>query len=113
MLASFAAVGEWVADSPPQVLAALGVRCDPLAGRLEPPHEAISVGSWKWWMLRWGSGWLSGFGWRLLARGRGRRGRRAVAVDGKAVRGTHHASSDGQPVHLLAALDQRTGGLLG
>jgi predicted transposase YbfD/YdcC len=32
-----------------------------------------------------------------------------VAVDGKAVRGTRHASSDGQPVHLLAALDQHAG----
>jgi hypothetical protein len=37
---SFAAVGEWVADAPPQVLAALGVRRDPLAGRFEPPDEA-------------------------------------------------------------------------
>ena len=27
---SFTAVGEWVADAPPQVLAALGVRRDPL-----------------------------------------------------------------------------------
>ena len=31
--ASFTAVGEWVADAPPQVLAALGVRCDPLTRR--------------------------------------------------------------------------------
>jgi hypothetical protein len=37
---SFTAVGEWVADAPPQVLAALGVRFDPLAGRFEPPDEA-------------------------------------------------------------------------
>ena len=28
---SFAAVGEWVADAPPQVLASLGIRRDPLA----------------------------------------------------------------------------------
>lgn len=33
----------------------------------------------------------------------GRRQRRAVAVDGKALRGTRHASSNAQPVHLLAA----------
>jgi DDE_Tnp_1-associated len=26
----FTAVGEWAADAPPQALAALGVRCDPL-----------------------------------------------------------------------------------
>ena len=33
---SFTAVGEWVADAPPQVLAALGVRRDPLTRRFEP-----------------------------------------------------------------------------
>src|SRR6185437_8171879 len=37
---SFTAVGEWVADAPPQVLAALGVRCDPLTRRFVPPDEA-------------------------------------------------------------------------
>jgi hypothetical protein len=47
------------------------------------------------------------------AAGHGRRRRRAVAADGKAVRGTRHASAGGQPVHLLAALDQRCGVVLG
>jgi DDE_Tnp_1-associated len=37
---SFAAVGEWVADAPPQFLASLGVRRDPLTRRFEPPDEA-------------------------------------------------------------------------
>jgi hypothetical protein len=37
---SLAAVGEWVADAPPQVLAGLGIRRDPLTGRFEPPDEA-------------------------------------------------------------------------
>jgi hypothetical protein len=37
---SLAAVGERVADAPPQVLAALGVRRDPLTGRFEPSDEA-------------------------------------------------------------------------
>jgi hypothetical protein len=37
---SFTAIGEWVADAPPQVLASLGVRRDPLGGRFEPPDEA-------------------------------------------------------------------------
>jgi hypothetical protein len=37
---SFTAIGEWVADAPPEVLAALGVRRDPLAGRFDPPDEA-------------------------------------------------------------------------
>jgi predicted transposase YbfD/YdcC len=115
---SFAAVGEWVADAPPQVLASLGVRRDPLTRRFEPPDEATirrvleavdaaaldaAVGSW-----------LAG---RLSAADQGqdpgRRGRRAVAVDGKAVRGTRHASSDGQAVHLLAVIDQQAGAVLG
>jgi len=115
---SFTAVGEWVADAPPQVLAALGVRRDPLAGRFDPPDEATirrvletvdaaaldaAVGSWLDAQAR------------LRAAGQGRehgRRRRAVAVDGKAVRGTRHASSDGQAVHLLAALDQCAGAVL-
>jgi hypothetical protein len=37
---SFTAPGEWVADAPPQALASLGVRRDPLTGRFEPPDEA-------------------------------------------------------------------------
>jgi predicted transposase YbfD/YdcC len=112
---SFAAVGEWVADAPPQVLAALGVRHDPLARRFDPPDEATirrvleavdaaaldaAVGSWLGARLR------------AAGQGQGRRARRALAVDGKAVRGTRHASGDGQAVHLLAVLDQRAGAVL-
>ena len=37
---SFTAIGEWVADAPPRVLAALGVRYHPLAGCFRPPDEA-------------------------------------------------------------------------
>ena len=37
---SFTAAGEWVADAPPQVLAAVGVRRDPLTRRFAPPGEA-------------------------------------------------------------------------
>src|SRR5206468_11561040 len=37
---SFTAIGEWAADAPPRVLAALGVRYDPLARRFQPPNEA-------------------------------------------------------------------------
>ena len=113
---SFTAVGEWVADAPPQVLAGLGIRRDRLAGRFEPPDEATirrvleavdaaaldaAVGSW-----------LAG---RLAARDqhqRGRRARRALAVDGKSVRGTRHASGDGQAVHLLAVADQQASAVL-
>ena len=85
---SFTAVGEWVADAPPQVLAALGVRRDPLTRRFVPPDEATirrvleavdadrldaAVGSWL-------DARLHAAG---QAAGHGRRRRRAVAVDGK------------------------------
>ncbi len=114
---SFTAIGEWVADAPPQVLAALGVRRDPLAGRFEPPDEATirrvleavdadaldaAVGSWLAGRLRA----------EVQPGGAGRVGRRALAVDGKTVRGTRHASPDGRGVHLLAAADQQAGAVL-
>jgi DDE_Tnp_1-associated/Transposase DDE domain len=114
---SLAAVGERVADAPPQVLAALGIRRDPLTGRFEPPDEATirrvlesvdagaldaAVGSWLAGRLRAAD----------QAERHGRHERLAVAVDGKAVRGTRHASSDGQAVHLLAAADQQAGVVL-
>lgn len=37
---SLAAIGEWAADAPGPVLAALGVRRDPLRGGWRPPAEA-------------------------------------------------------------------------
>jgi len=114
---SLTAIGEWIGDAPPQVLAALGVRRDPLTGRFEPPDEATvrrvleaagasaldaAVGSWLAGRLRSAD----------QGHGDGPRVRRAVAVDGKAVRGTRHASSDGQAVHLLAAADQQASAVL-
>jgi hypothetical protein len=99
---SFTAIGEWVADAPPRVLAALGVRYDPLGRRFEPPDEATirrvleavdagaleaAVGSWLAARLR---------PVRQPGSPAGRRERRAVAVDGKAARGTRHAGRDGQ-----------------
>ena len=88
---SFTAVGEWVADAPPQVLACLGIRHDPLAGRFEPPGEVTIRRVLEWVdaaaLDAAVGGWLAG---RLRAAGdsprRGQRSRRAVAVDGKAVR---------------------------
>jgi predicted transposase YbfD/YdcC len=93
------------------------VRYDPLAGVFQPPGEATirrvletvdaaaldaAVGSW-----------LTA---RLAAAGRkrrrGSRWRRALAVDGKAVRGTRHASADGQAAHLLAVADQEASAVL-
>jgi len=114
---SFTAIGEWVADAPPQVLAALEVRYDPLAHRFEPPGEATirrvleavdaaaldaAVGCWLAARLTAGR----------PQPGPGRRERQAVAVDGKTVRGTRHASADGQGLHLLAAADQQSSAVL-
>lgn len=99
---------------PAQVLGALGVRYDPLARRFQPPDEATfrrvleavdaaaleaAVGSWLDARLRAG-------------RPPGQLERRAVAVDGKAVRGTWHASGDGQARHLLAVAGQQAGAVL-
>jgi DDE_Tnp_1-associated len=67
---SFTAIGEWAADAPPRVLAALGVRYGPLAGCFRPPDEATirrvmeavdaaaaeaAVGSWLAARLRAGA----------------------------------------------------------
>jgi hypothetical protein len=112
---SLAAIGEWAADAPGPVLAALGARRDPLRRVWRPPGEATvrrvlarvdpdaldrAIGAWltdqpppppttrpppptrpAW---------------------------RAVAVDGKTLRGSgHHPRS---PVHLLAVMDHTAGG---
>ncbi|HEX8858726.1 MAG TPA: transposase family protein [Actinomycetes bacterium] len=110
---SLAAIGEWAADAPGQVLAALGVRRDPLTGAFRPPAEATvrrvlarvdpdaldqTIGAWL-------------AGQQLLPPTRPppapRPRRQAVAVDGKSLRGSghHHAA----PVHLLAAMDHANG----
>jgi len=111
---SFTAIGEWAADAPPRVLAAVGVRYDPLGRRFQPPDEATIrrvLEAVDGAALEAAAGsWLAA---RLQA-GRPPAGvdRRAVAVDGKAVRGTRHASGDGQARHLLAAADQQAGVVL-
>ena len=115
---SFTAIGEWVADAPPPVLASLGIRRDPLTRRFEPPGEATirrileavdaavldaEVGAWL--SARVQAARRPGGPWP------GRRA--ALAVDGKALRGTRHASADGQAVHLLAVLDHQACAVLG
>jgi predicted transposase YbfD/YdcC len=110
---SLAAIGEWAADAPGPVLAALGVRRHPLTGAFTPPAEATvrrvlglidpdaldrAVGAW-------------------LAGQQPppptvppRTPRRAVAVDGKTLRGSgQHPTA---PMHLLAAMDHASGAVL-
>jgi predicted transposase YbfD/YdcC len=113
---SLVAIGEWASDAPCQVLASLGVRRHALTGAWQPPGEATvrrvlaridadaldrAIGAW------------------LAAQQppaaspsppSPRPPRRAVAVDGKTLRGSgHHGRS---PVHLLAVMDHSSSAVL-
>jgi len=103
---SIAAIAEWAADTPQSIRAALGTRRDPFAGRWVVPTEttirrtlarldaealAAAIGAW------------------LADRDRPGR-RRAVAVDGKTLRGAR--DTQGRQVHLLAAMDHATRAVL-
>ncbi|WP_231394906.1 ISAs1 family transposase [Micromonospora sp. CNB394] len=105
---SAAAVAEWAADAPQQVLAELGVFRDPFTGVYRAPDESTfrrvlagvdadalddTVGRWV-----------------LACRPAAGTGRRVYSVDGKTLRGSGTA---GAQVHLLAVLDQHTGTVLG
>jgi hypothetical protein len=96
---SVTAIAEWATDAPGPVLAALGVRCDPLTRRCQVPGRGTirrvrarvdgdavdaTIGAW------------------LADRLRPLQHRRVLAVDGKTLRGSAHG---GHQVHLLAALD--------
>jgi predicted transposase YbfD/YdcC len=109
---SVAAIAEWAADAPQPVRAALGARRDPFTGHWAVPTEttirrtlarldaealAAVIGSW-----------LAG---RHTHPDRHDRRRRAVAVDGKTLRGARCAA-DGRQVHLLAVMDHTTRAVL-
>jgi predicted transposase YbfD/YdcC len=104
---SLAAIGEWAGDAPGQVLAALGTPRDPWTGAFRPPGEATerrvlaridpdaldrAIGAW-----------LAGQQPPLPAT---RPSRRAVAVDGKTLRGSGHHNV--AQVHLLAVMEHTT-----
>jgi DDE_Tnp_1-associated len=104
---SVTAIAEWATDAPWPVLAALGVRGDPLTRRCQVPGEATirrvlaridgdavdaTVGAWLADRLRPPP-----------------RPRRVLAVDGKTLRGS---ARSGHQVHLLAALDHQDGAVL-
>ena len=112
---SLVAVGEWVADAPVGVRVRLGGRIDRLTGHCPAPDEATirrvlarldadaldrAVGRWLAARRREPA----------AARGAGakrRRRLRAVAVDGKSLRGA--AKAGGRKIHLLAAVDHADG----
>jgi predicted transposase YbfD/YdcC len=102
---STTAIAEWAADTPQPVRAALGARRDApdrwvvpaeatirrTLARVDADGLAAAIGAW------------------LADRGRPSQRRRAVAVDGKTLRG---AACDGRRVHLLAAMDHATRAVL-
>ena len=102
---SVTAIAEWATDTPQPVRAALGARRDApdrwvvpaeatirrALGRVDPTVLAAVIGAW------------------LSDRDHPAQRRRAVAVDGKTLRG---AKRDGRQVHLLAAMDHATRAVL-
>jgi predicted transposase YbfD/YdcC len=106
---SLVAIGEWAADAPGPVLAALGVRGDPLRGVDRPPGEAtvrrvlarVDPDALDLVLGRWLADQHPPPAWSA---------RRAVAVDGKTLRGSgHHPNPQ---VHLLAVMDHTSRAVL-
>jgi predicted transposase YbfD/YdcC len=112
---SIAAIAEWAADAPPPVRAALGARRDApehfavpaeatirrTLSRLDADALAAAVGAW--------------LADRERERERPRPAAsrwRAVATDGKTLRGARGAGADGRPAHLLACMDHATRAVL-
>jgi hypothetical protein len=108
---SITAIAEWAADSPQPVRAALGARHHAPGHRSVPAETTI-----RRTLARLDADALAGAIGAWLAdqerRGPAASRRRAVAVDGKTLRGAHGASADGRPVHLLAAMDHTTRAVL-
>jgi predicted transposase YbfD/YdcC len=100
---SFAAIGEWAADLPGDDLVRIGLAAVPdestlrkLFARLDADRLDQVLGAWLW------------------TRSEVVHGRRVIALDGKTVRGARNRTQTGQVApHLVAALDQATGIVLG
>jgi predicted transposase YbfD/YdcC len=111
---SIAAIAEWAADAPQPVRAPLGARRDGpdhygvpaeatirrTLARLDADALASAIGAWLADQER------------QWERGRPATRRRAVAVDGKTLRGAKGATADGRPVHLLACMDHASRAVL-
>ena len=112
---SIAAIAEWAADAPQPARAALGAR------RAAPDHFAVPAeATIRRTLARLDADALAGAIGAWLADRERERPRpaaspwRAVAVDGKTLRGTRTqtAGGDGRPVHLLAAMDHASRAVL-
>ncbi|WP_251072716.1 ISAs1 family transposase [Streptomyces sp. ISL-43] len=110
---SLLAIGEWAADAPQHVLARLGYRPDPLTGIIRPPHGATLR---RLLVRADGDALDTAIGRYLLTRqppGPAPQprptARRAIAVDGKTLRGSR--TPDRPAIALLAAMDH-TGSVL-
>jgi predicted transposase YbfD/YdcC len=112
---SIAAIADWAADAPQPVRAALGARHD------APDHFAVPAeATIRRTLARLDADALAGaIGAWLADREQDRprpaaSRRRAVAVDGKTLRGarTQTTGGDGRPVHLLAAMDHTSRAVL-
>jgi predicted transposase YbfD/YdcC len=111
---SLAAIGEWAADAPGPVLAALGARRDPLTAAWRPPGEAtmrrvlarVDPDALDQVIGQWLADQQPPPPTTRPPPGPRAAWRQAVAVDGKTLRGSgHHGRSQ---VHLLAAMDHTT-----
>ncbi|MFE9934325.1 ISAs1 family transposase [Streptomyces sp. NPDC005533] len=103
---SITAIGEWVADAPQRVLALLGFRPDPLTGLIRPPHATT---------IRLVPAAVDGdaldraIGHFLQERKAPAPGRKAIAVDGKTLRGSRTAK---RPATALIAAMTHSGQVL-
>jgi hypothetical protein len=108
---SLAAVGEWIADTPGAVLAALGGRADRLTGHCPRPDEAtvrrtlarLDADALDLAVCRWLSARRREPEPPRGAGAKRKRRLKAVAVDGKSLRGA--AKAEGRKIHLLSAVD--------
>jgi predicted transposase YbfD/YdcC len=106
---SLAAIAEWITDAPAWALRVLGFAPDPLTGQIPAPHSATvrrllerldgdaldhAIGAYLDARLKKNAAAGEPAGWAI---------RRAVAVDGKTVRGSRTAEKTA--VVLLAAMD--------
>jgi DDE_Tnp_1-associated len=115
---SLAAIGEWAADAPGPVLAALGVRRHPLRRVWRPPGEAtvrrvlarVDPDALDQAIGRWLADQQPPLPTTRPPPPTPAAWRQAVAVDGKTLRGSaHHPNPQ---VHLLAAMDHTTRAVL-